>query len=275
MTEAQIKEKIAQAAKEVRETKPLAPAITNTVTINFVANAQLACGGSAAMVYLPEEGESVAGMGNAVYINLGTLFPFYDETVARTARKLAELKKGWVLDPVGLGIGTLRTKIVMDLKSCPPSIIRGNASEIITLAKLWELEENTASDGPKGVDTVDTVKAAENAAKAVARFIKGAVAVSGVEDFVTDGETSVYSKGGSHFMEKITGAGCSLGGVCAVYACVTDSFTAALAATQHYNLAGSRAEKKADGPASFQQKFIDELYLAKPEEIAGNDFAIV
>ncbi len=76
-------------------------------------------------------------------------------------------------------------------------------------------------------------------------------------------------------MEKITGAGCSLGGVCAIYASVADPFTAALAATQHYNLAGSRAEKKANGPASFQMNFLDELYLAKPEEIAGNDFKIV
>lgn len=275
MTKEEITKKIAEASKLVRDTKPLAPSITNTVTVNFVANAQIACGGSAAMVYLPEEGECVSEIGGAVYINLGTLFPFYDETVGRTARRLAKIKKKWVLDPVGLGIGSMRTKIVMDLKNYPPSVIRGNASEIITLAKLWNLTTGSDSEGPKGVDTVDSVKAAEEAAKAVAKFIGGAVAVSGEEDFVTDGTTSVYSKGGSHFMEKITGAGCSLGGVCAVYASVTDPFTAALAATQHYNLAGSRAEKKANGPASFQMNFLDELYLAKPEEIAGNDFVIV
>ena len=275
MTKEEITKKIAEASKLVRETKPLAPSITNTVTVNFVANAQIACGGSAAMVYLPDEGECVAEIGGSVYINLGTLFPFYDETVARTARKLADLKKNWVLDPVGLGIGSLRTKIVIDLKNCPPTVIRGNASEIIALSKMWNLTSGSDSEGPKGVDTVDTVKSAEEAAKSVAKFIKGAVAVSGVEDFVTDGTTSVYSKGGSHFMEKITGAGCSLGGVCAVYASVTDSFTAALAATQHYNLAGSRAEKKASGPAGFQMNFIDELYLAKPEEIAENEFRVL
>lgn len=273
MDKTQIKSEIKKAVETVRKTTPLAPSITNSVTINFVANAQLAVGGSAAMVYLPEEGESVAGMGNAVYINLGTLLPIYEETVPRTAKKLNELGKNWVLDPVGLGIGDFRTKLVLGLKNNPPKIIRGNASEIITLAKLWELEDSK-SEGPKGVDTVDTVTDAESAAVAVAKYIKGAVAVSGVEDLVTDGETVVYSKGGSHFMEKITGAGCSLGGVCAVYACVADPFIAALTATQHYNLAGKRAGEKSKAPGSFQVNFIDELYLANAEDISENPFEI-
>lgn len=274
MTESEIKSKVVKAVKDVREKKPLAPSITNTVTINFVANAQIAVGGSAAMVYLPDEGECIAKIGGAVYINVGTMFPVYEESLPRCVKACADNKTPWVLDPVGLGIGSLRTKLVAGFKDFPPSIIRGNASEIIAVAKLWNVIEDAKSDGPKGVDTVDAVKDAENAAKALAKFIKGAVSVSGIEDFVTDGETSVYAKGGSHFMEKITGAGCSLGGVCGVYASVTDPFTAALTATQIYNVAGSRAEKLCRGPASFQEKFIDELYLATPEDVSENDISI-
>ena len=55
--------------------------ITNSVTINFVANAQLAVGGSAAMVYLPDEGEFLANAGGATYINVGTLMPIYEKTL--------------------------------------------------------------------------------------------------------------------------------------------------------------------------------------------------
>lgn len=274
MNKSEIQKKIEEAVTKVRETTPLAPSITNTVTVNFVANAQIAVGGSAAMVYLPDEGECVAEIGEAVYLNMGTLFPVYEETIPRTAKKLTELKKNWVLDPVGLGIGSLRTKLVADMKAYPPKIIRGNASEIIAVAKLWGLIADTDSNGPKGVDTVDTVAAAENAAKAVAAFIGGAVAVSGVEDLVTDGNILVYSKGGSHFMEKITGAGCSLGGVCAVYASVADPFIAALTATQIYNLAGKRAEAKVKGPGSFQVQFLDELYQASAKDVAENPFEI-
>ena len=73
-----IQEKIAAAVQQVKTTTPLAPSITNTVTINFVANAQLAVGGSAAMVYLPDEGISMAKIGSSMYINVGTLLPIYD-----------------------------------------------------------------------------------------------------------------------------------------------------------------------------------------------------
>lgn len=103
---------IERAARAVRETNPMAGSITNTVTINFVANAQIAVGGSAAMVYLPDEGEFLAAAGGATYINVGTLFPIYEETLPRTAKKLAELGKPWVLDPVAIGIGELRTQLL-------------------------------------------------------------------------------------------------------------------------------------------------------------------
>ena len=75
-------------------------------------------------------------------------------------------------------------------------------------------------------------------------------------------------------MEKITGAGCSLGGVIAVYATAASPFIAALTGTAVYNLAGSRAEKKADGPGSFQVHFLDELYRATAQDIANNPFEI-
>lgn len=64
----QLQQQIAAAAREVRATNPMAGSITNTVTINFVANAQIAVGGSAAMVYLPDEGEFLANAGGATYI---------------------------------------------------------------------------------------------------------------------------------------------------------------------------------------------------------------
>lgn len=281
MTENEIKEEIKKCVNLVKSQKPLAPSITNTVTVNFVANAQIAAGGSAAMVYLPDEGEFVSEIGAAVYINAGTMFPVYEESLPRTAKRLFELKKNWVLDPVGIGIGSLRTKILSYMKDFPPSIVRGNASEVIALAKLWGLKLENSSNGPKGVDTVDSVKDAENAAMLLANYINekraglgAAVAVSGVEDLITDGKTLVYSKGGSHFMEKITGSGCSLGGVCAVYAGLSSPFIAALTASQLYNLAGKRAESKVNAPASFQQAFLDEIYLANAQDISENPFVI-
>lgn len=270
----EIKNQIASAVMKVKEDNPMAGSITNSVTINFVANAQLAVGGSAAMVYLPDEGEFLANAGGSVYINVGTLLPIYEETLPRTAKALHDLGKPWVLDPVAVGIGELRTKLLGCFKEYKPSIIRGNASEIIALAGLWGLEGSSGGSNARGVDSTDTVNSAKNAAAALARWTGGAVAVSGETDLVTDGTVFAYSSGGSHFMEKITGAGCSLGGVAAVYAAVASPFIAALSATAVYNLAGSRAESKAKGPGNFYSRFIDELYLATAQDIADNPFEI-
>lgn len=269
----QLKSGIVDAVEKVRATNPLAGSVTNGVTMDFVANAQLAVGGSAAMVYLPDEGECLVAAGGAVYLNMGTLLPVYEQTLPRTAAAAAAAGKPWVLDPVGIGIGSLRAQLLNELKQYRPAIVRGNASEIIALASLWGLEA-AGESGPRGVDSTDSVEAARGAAIALAHYTGGAVAVSGVVDLVTDGTTVVRSHGGSELMEKVTGFGCSQGGVLAVYATATDPFTAAVAGVAHYNAAGSRAAEGADAPASFKVSFIDELYRATPQDIANNKLEI-
>lgn len=273
-TKEMIQQKMKEAVDRVREENPLAGSITNTVTINLVANAQLAVGGSAAMVYLPDEGECLAAAGSALYINVGTLLPVYEETLPRTARALHVQGRPWVLDPVGIGIGSLRTKLLQGFRDEKPTIIRGNASEIIALANLWQLESGQAADGVRGVDATDSVDAARRAAVSLARWTGGAVAVSGEHDLITDGQCTAFSYGGSHFMEKITGAGCSLGGVAAVYATAASPFIAALTASAIYNLAGKRAEAHCSGPGSFQVEFLDALYQASSADVAGNPLKI-
>lgn len=267
----QLQSGIVEAASKVRANNPMAGSITNSVTIDFVANAQLAVGGSAAMVYLPDEGECLVAAGGAVYINMGTLLPVYEETLPRTAAAAHAAGKPWVLDPVGIGIGSLRTKLLRGFKPYKPAIVRGNASEIIALAGLWGLEGEAADlSRVRGVDTTDTVDAARGAAVALARYTGGAVVVSGEVDLITDGTTVAKSHGGSPLMSKITGCGCSQGGVLAVYACAADPFTAAICGTAVYNVAGTRAAAVADAPASFKVAFIDELYRATAQDIANN-----
>ena len=186
----QLKQNVIKAVGEIRATNPMAGSITNTVTIDFVANAQLAVGGSAAMVYLPDEGEALVAGGGAIYLNMGTLFPIYGQTIPRAAKAAHDAGKPWVLDPVGLGIGSLRTQLVNELKQYKPAIVRGNASEIIALAGLWGLEGEAANlSRVRGVDTTDTVDAARDAAVALARYTGGAVVVSGEVDLITDGTT--------------------------------------------------------------------------------------
>lgn len=91
----QLKQNVVKAVEEIRATNPMAGSITNTVTIDFVANAQLAVGGSAAMVYLPDEGEALVAGGGAIYLNMGTLFPIYEQTIPRAAKAAHDAGKPW------------------------------------------------------------------------------------------------------------------------------------------------------------------------------------
>ncbi len=272
--EKELREAIYETIRKVREENPTAPSITNTVTQDFVANAQLSVGGAAAMVYMPDEGETVAKNFPSFYINVGTVFPFYEESLPKTMKALHENKKSWVLDPVGVGFGKLRTDLLKKAKDFKPSIIRGNASEIPALAKLWKLTDAPKSTRTHFIETHEKVSDAKDSAVALAKYTGGAVAVSGEEDFIAgyfeDKLTSVVCPGGSSMLTKLTGAGCSLGGIMAVCAAVSSPFIAALSATVIYNRAAESAEREAYAPASFKVKFLDALYKLKPGDIAYN-----
>lgn len=261
---------MARAVEDVREKNPLAPSITNTVTQDFVANAQLAVGGSAAMLYLVDECEAMAKVAPAFYINMGTAMPFYAETLPRTARALFTNQKSWVLDPVGIGLSELRTQILNQLKIYKPSIVRGNASEIIALAKLWGVLNTSETGNFFGVDSKEKVSAAKEAAITLAKFTGGAVAVSGEEDFITDGTEEIICAGGSELFTKITGSGCALGGVMAIFLTVATPFIAALTATTMFNLAGTKAAAEFNAPASFKVNFLDNLYELTAQEVSEN-----
>ena len=261
---------MARAVEDVRTKNPLAPSITNTVTQDFVANAQLAVGGSAAMLYLVDECEAMASVAPAFYINMGTAMPFYAETLPRTARALFANQKPWVLDPVGIGLSEMRTQILTQLKIYKPSIVRGNASEIIALAKLWGLLSTSETESFYGVDSKEKVSSAKEAAIALAKFTGGAVAVSGEEDLVTDGTEKIICAGGSELFTKITGSGCALGGVMAIFLTVATPFIAALTATTMFNLAGTKAAAEFNAPASFKINFLDTLYELTAQEVSEN-----
>lgn len=75
-------------------------------------------------------------------------------------------------------------------------------------------------------------------------------------------------------MEKVTGFGCALGGVIAVYAAGASPLVAALAGSAAFNCAATRAASTTDAPGSFKVAFLDELYRATPKSIAANPLVI-
>jgi hydroxyethylthiazole kinase len=180
------------------------------------------------------------------------------------AREAGDAERPWVLDPVAVGGLAYRTHLARDLVRLGPTVVRGNASEVLALAG--------AGAGGRGVDSTAGAEEAAGAAAALARRTGGVVAVSGAVDVITDGTRTVRVGGGSELLTRTTGAGCALGAVVAAYLAVTDDpLTATVAAHAHVALAAEVAADLADGPGTFAAQWVDALDALDGDALARAD----
>lgn len=242
---------------QMRAQTPLVHNITNYVAMNVMANVLLSIGASPAMVHAREEVAEFAGLAQALTVNIGTADPEWVAAMALAAPVMTDAGKPWVLDPVGVGATRFRQDACARLIELRPTIIRGNASEILALAGV-------VATG-RGADTADSVAAAEDAARVLAQRSGAVVAVSGPEDFVTDGQQAYRVANGHGLMPRVTALGCALNGVIAAFAVAHPPLSATVSALACYGLAGAQAGARADGPGSFLPEFLDALYHMTPQ----------
>lgn len=243
---------------EMRQAVPLVHCITNYVAMNIAANVLLAAGASPAMVHAEEEAGEFAALAGALTVNIGTLSAGWLPGMRAAAKAASDAGKPWVLDPVAHFATGFRRAAAADLLGMRPTIVRGNASEIIALAG--------GRSAGQGVDSGDPVEEAQEAAQALARRSGAVVAVTGVADFVTDGQNAVRIDGGSSVMPKVTALGCALTCLTGAFAAVRpdDPFAASVAALSVFAVAGERVGREADGPGSFGWRFLDALSALDP-----------
>jgi hydroxyethylthiazole kinase len=171
-----------------------------------------------------------------------------------------------VLDPVAIGGLAFRTDLTAELVALRPTVVRGNASEVLALAG--------AGTGGRGVDSTATAEDALTVAGELARRTGGVVAVSGAVDLVTDGSTTVRIGGGSVLLTRTTGAGCALGALVAAYVAATgDALTGTVAAHAHVALAAEVAADLADGPGTFPAQWLDALDALDGDALAAADIS--
>lgn len=256
-------DKVYRDIEAIRAKNPVVLSITNYVVTNTTANALLALGASPIMSHAVEEMAELVAISGALVINLGTVAPEY----------LAAMDPAWtaadeggvpvVLDPVGAGASMLRTVTPLALlDSHRPFIIRGNASEIMTLA-------GDAGSAARGVDSTAKSDVAGSAARTLAMKHACAVVVSGEVDYVTEGGAKVRVLGGSPLMPRVTGLGCTATAICAAFAAVNKNpLEAALHASITMKIAGEMAEVRASGPGTLQLHLYDALYNMKAQDVS-------
>ena len=180
---------------KMRQSAPLVHNITNYVSMNIMANVLLAAGASPAMVHAEEEAAEFASIAHALTINIGTLSSPWIRSMCSAAKVASDKGTPWVLDPVAVGATGLRNGASADLLALSPTIIKGNASEIMALAG--------ANAKSKGVDSAHGVDAAELAAIDLAKSSGAVVAVTGAVDLVTDGDAIFRVENGDPMMPSI------------------------------------------------------------------------
>lgn len=248
------------ALEALRARRPLVHNITNYVAMGVSANVLLALGASPAMVHAVEEVEDFVAISDALVVNIGTLSPCWVDAMRAAAGRAGALGKPWVLDPVGCGATLYRTGVAAEFARAKPAVIRGNASEIMSLA-------GEAGAG-KGVDSSKGADEATLAATTLARATGAAVAVTGAVDYVADGDSLVAVHAGHALMPLSTALGCSLSAVTAAFAAVRPPREAAVAALAVFGAAGAAAATHCRGPGHLPAEICDELHTLTPDTLA-------
>ncbi len=247
----------------LRVARPLVHHITNCVSVNDCANVTLSVGGSPVMADAPEEVAEMAGMADALVLNIGTLSSGQVEAMLLAGRAANARGIPVVLDPVGAGATGFRTASALRLLDhLEIAILKGNAGEIGTIAG--------AGAQVRGVDSAGLAGDPADICTRLADRLGCVVAMSGAVDIVADGNRVAHVENGHPMMGSVSGTGCMASSVTGAFAAIaTDRFAATVAALAAFGLAGERAAERAGGPGTFRQELFDALARMEPAELAA------
>jgi hydroxyethylthiazole kinase len=252
-----------EALRSVRAQAPLVHNITNYVVMNTTANALLALGASPVMAHAEEEVAEMVGIASALVVNIGTLSERWIAAMRLAVAAAARRGIPIVLDPVGAGATAYRTRTVLELlELAPPTILRGNGSEILSICG--------AQGRTRGVDSAAASQDAVQAARDLHARLGSVVCISGATDFIV-GPPGVYRVENGHpMMTRVTGLGCTASALCGAFAAVTREPALATAqAMAVMGVAGELAAERAEGPGSLQVHFLDALYRLTEADLSA------
>lgn len=147
--------------EKIRQENPLVVCYTNDVVKNFTANGLLSIGASPAMSEAPEEAEEFYKVAGALLINIGTLTKANEKDILEIGKIANQQGTPIVFDPVAVGASTYRKQFCETfLSEINVSVIKGNASEILTL-----VDSNTTMKGTDGETDLDVVTIAKKLMK--------------------------------------------------------------------------------------------------------------
>ena len=256
-----LNEQAAVDLEAIRQRRPLVHNITNFVVMNETANVLLALGALPVMSHAPEEVAEMVSAAGALVLNIGTLSKEWVGAMKIAGKRANEIGAPVILDPVGAGATTLRTRSSLEIMDAVKvDIVRGNAAEVAALAGM--------AAEIRGVESV-SAGASVDAGAALAHTRGCVVAVTGPVDVVTDGRRIAAISNGHRMLMRVTGTGCMASAVTGAFAAVRkDRFVAAVGALAAFGLAGEMAAEVAgEKPGSFHVEIYNALAALTPEKL--------
>jgi hydroxyethylthiazole kinase len=245
--------------------KPLIHHITNFVVMNETANLTLCMGALPVMAHAREEVEEMASQSGSLVINMGTPYPDLEEAMVAAGKAANRNGIPVVLDPVGAGATSYRTRIAKRLvEEVNFAAIRGNAAEMAVLAGV-EAEI-------RGVESISTGGDVAETTRKLASDLGCVAAVTGEVDVVSDGERILKVRNGHPLLGMVTGTGCMATTAIAAFLASGEPYLEATAAALAlFGLAGERAAAASgDKPGTFHVELYNALYtLCREKDIAG------
>ncbi|MCU5746558.1 hydroxyethylthiazole kinase [Staphylococcus sp. SQ8-PEA] len=249
--------------EDLRKNNPLTVCYTNDVVKNFSANGLLSLGASPAMSEAPQEADEFTKVAGGLLINIGTVTVGRGEDMLQIAQKAQSNECPIVFDPVAVGASKFRKSYCSRfLKVVRPTVIKGNASEILALID--------AEATMKGTDSEDNLDVVSIGKRAYEKFNTNIVITGQTDVIVHEGRCYTLNNG-SALLAKVTGAGCLLGAVIASFL-QRDRYPQVdklIDAVTAFNIAAEQAETLTNnaGPGSFNINFIDRLSHVSQEDI--------
>lgn len=247
--------------KNLHLKNPLVLCLTNYVTMDFTANALLAVRAAPLMTESLAEVEELLDLSQALYINTGTINLEFMKLALFAAGKAKRQKIPVILDPVGAGVSFIRTSSGKELLHLA-DIIRGNASEIRSLGGI--------GGSNRGVESAHLVDEAIDIANHLAKNHNKIIAISGPQDYVSNGINHQRLSWGSPVMTAVTGMGCALTAIIAAFAASNSNYYQAVTdAVTYFGLCGQLTAQITEKPGTFKSLFLDTLFEPDWKAING------
>lgn len=256
---------IEEIFSKLRHSSPKIHCLTNPVTMQDVANILLAAGGSAVMGQDIHEAADISSFCQGTLLNTGVPDTAKIDACILAGKTANQLGHPVVLDPVGVGASNFRKQELRRLlHAVHPSAIRCNQEEAVVLCSI--LSDTDAPELHGGVESALMLSESDVSQIALhtARLYQCTVLVTGNQDVISDGTQTRFLTGGDARIRRITGSGCMLSALCALFlAAGIPSFEAVSTAGSLWREVAGEAGRKSDasgsGIGSFHTFLFDTL----------------